>query len=320
MLHNSAADRVLANWSGFTAAEEVFQKIQQTICTELGTIDSNPFVEDCWESDIGLGSSCVLQQGSVIEKGGVNFSTVAGAALPAAANAKHGAQIQHQPFCACGVSLVIHPHNPFVPTSHLNLRLIAVARDDGNPPYWWFGGGFDLTPYFPFTKDCIAWHRAAYTACQSYDQHAYIDFKRQCDEYFYLPHRGETRGIGGIFYDDLHIGGFHHCLEFSRTVGMQYLTVYGALVKKRRMLPYGEPERLFQAYRRGRYAEFNLLYDRGTLFGLQSKGRCESILMSLPPLVRWGYDWKPSPHQQAIIADFFRPRDWLSVEQSFEDD
>jgi len=208
---------------------------------------------------------------------------------------------------------VIHPRNPYVPTSHMNVRFF-IAEKDGAEPVWWFGGGFDLTPYYPFDEDALHWHRSARAACEPFGADYYPRFKKWCDEYFYLKHRGETRGIGGLFFDDLHEGGFEHGFGFMRSVGDRYLDAYRPIVARRKDTPYGERERDFQLYRRGRYVEFNLVYDRGTLFGLQSGGRTESILMSLPPLVKWRYNWRPEPGtpEARLYEDFLRPRDWLS--------
>ena len=282
--------------------------LQDTICAALEAADGGGrFVEDRWER----GRSRVLDGGAVIEKGGVNFSHVQGDNMPGSATA-HRPELAGRSYQAMGVSLVIHPENPFVPTSHANVRFF-VAEKPGEEAVWWFGGGFDLTPYYPFEEDCRHWHRQARAACEPFGEDLYPRFKRWCDDYFYLKHRDETRGVGGLFFDDLNAGGFEHCFAVMRSVGDAYLPVYLPIVKRRKNLPWGERERDFQLYRRGRYVEFNLVYDRGTLFGLQSGGRTESILMSLPPLARWAYNWRPQPGSpEADLCDnYLKPRDWL---------
>ena len=253
----------------------------------------------------------MLAGGQVIEQGGVNFSHVTGKTLPPSATA-HRADLAGRGFQALGVSLVIHPRNPYVPTSHANVRFF-IAEKEEEPPVWWFGGGFDLTPYYPFEDDAVAWHRVARDACVPFGEQVYPDFKKWCDEYFFLKHRNETRGVGGLFFDDLNEWGFDRCFEFLRSVGDHYLLAYLPIVQKRKNTPYGEREREFQLYRRGRYVEFNLVYDRGTLFGLQSGGRTESILMSLPPVAHWRYNWKPEPGsaEDNLYQNFLKPRDWL---------
>ncbi|MCB1805808.1 MAG: oxygen-dependent coproporphyrinogen oxidase, partial [Candidatus Competibacteraceae bacterium] len=259
---------------------------------------------------LGGGRTRVLSNGEVFEQAGINFSHVQGAQLPPAATASRP-ELAGRRFQAMGVSLVIHPHNPYIPTSHANVRFF-VAEHDELAPVWWFGGGFDLTPYYLFEEDCIHWHRTAKTACEPFGADVYPRYKRWCDEYFYLKHRQETRGIGGLFFDDLNEWNFARCFAFMRSIGDAYLPAYLPIVQKRRAMPYGEREREFQLYRRGRYVEFNLVYDRGTLFGLQSGGRTDSILMSLPPRVAWGYRWQPEPgSQEAVLYDYLQPRDWL---------
>ena len=287
--------------------------LQDDICRQLEEEDgTGRFLEDSWERNAGGGGrSRVLTDGAVIEKGGVNFSHVFGDALPPSATAARP-ELAGRHFQAMGVSLVIHPHNPYVPTSHANVRLF-VAEKAGEEPVFWFGGGYDLTPYYGFDEDCRDWHRTAKAACEPFGEHVYADYKKWCDDYFYLPHRNEPRGIGGLFYDDLSEGGFDRCFDFMRAVGDSYIEAYRPLVARRKHTPYGEREREFQLYRRGRYVEFNLVYDRGTIFGLQSKGRTESILMSLPPLVRWEYDWQPQvgSAEARLTEHFLTARDWV---------
>ncbi len=247
----------------------------------------------------------------MFEKGGVNFSHVQGGRLPASATAQRP-ELAGRSFEALGVSLVLHPRNPYVPTSHCNVRFF-VSETPGHDPVWWFGGGYDLTPYYGFEEDAEHWHRVARRACEPFGPEVYPRYKRWCDEYFYLKHRGEPRGIGGLFFDDLAEGGFDRCFAFLRAVSESYPEAYLPIVTRRKDTPYGAREREFQLYRRGRYVEFNLLYDRGTLFGLQSGGRTESILMSLPPLVAWRYQWEPEPGtpEARLYTDFLRPRDWV---------
>jgi coproporphyrinogen III oxidase len=254
----------------------------------------------------------VLEDGVVFEKAGVNFSEVSGARLPGSATAQRP-ELAGRSFRALGVSLVIHPRNPYVPTSHANVRFF-VAERDGEAPVWWFGGGFDLTPYYGFREDAVHWHRTARAACEPFGPNVHPRFKQWCDDYFYLRHRAEPRGIGGLFFDDLNDWGFDACFAFLRSVGDHYLPAYLPIVRRRRDTIYGEREVSFQRYRRGRYVEFNLVYDRGTLFGLQSGGRTESILMSLPPQVSWRYDWRPEPGtpEAELYEVFLRPRDWLA--------
>jgi coproporphyrinogen III oxidase len=288
--------------------------LQDRICDALVRADGDAtFREDPWQrADGGGGRSRILTDGAVFEQAGVNFSHVYGANLPPSATAARP-ELAGRSFQALGVSLVIHPKNPYVPTSHCNVRYL-IAERAGATPVWWFGGGFDLTPYYGFEDDCTHWHRTAKAACDPFGADYHARFKKWCDEYFYLKHRQEPRGIGGLFFDDFTDGGFNHALAFWQSVGDHYLDAYLPIVQKRKDAPYGERERDFQLYRRGRYVEFNLVYDRGTLFGLQSGGRTESILMSLPPLVRWRYDWKPEPGtSEAKLYDvFLKPRDWAS--------
>ncbi|MEQ8663776.1 MAG: oxygen-dependent coproporphyrinogen oxidase [Gammaproteobacteria bacterium] len=287
--------------------------LQDTICARLETLDGTArFAEDAWtRAEGGGGRTRVLAGGAVFEQAGVNFSLVSGTSLPPAATARRP-ELAGRRFRAMGVSLVVHPANPYVPTSHANVRLF-VAEKDGEAPVWWFGGGFDLTPYYGFEEDAVAWHRHARDACEPFGADVYPRFKQWCDEYFYLRHRDEHRGIGGLFFDDLNEWPFARCHAFIEAVGGAYIEAYAPIVERRRDTPYGERERDFQLYRRGRYVEFNLVYDRGTIFGLQTGGRTESILMSLPPNVRWRYAWAPAPGtpEARLYTDFIRPRDWL---------
>ncbi|MBP6681742.1 MAG: oxygen-dependent coproporphyrinogen oxidase, partial [Halioglobus sp.] len=270
------------------------------------------FITDEWQRPGGGGGrSRVLTKGAVFERGGVNFSHVRGANLPPSASASRP-ELAGRSFQAMGVSLVIHPRNPHVPTSHANVRFF-VAEKPGEEPVWWFGGGYDLTPYYGNREDCISWHRVAAAACSPFGNDVYPRFKAWCDSYFYLKHRAEPRGVGGLFFDDLNEWDFATCLAFMRAVGDSYIQAYRPIVQRRKQQPFSETERQFQLYRRGRYVEFNLVYDRGTLFGLQSDGRTEAILMSLPPLVRWEYDYRPAPgSREAELTDYYlRDRDWL---------
>ncbi|NOT13462.1 MAG: oxygen-dependent coproporphyrinogen oxidase [Methylococcaceae bacterium] len=287
--------------------------LQDSICGALESEEpSARFVEDLWERpEGGGGRTRVLVNGDIFEQGGVNFSHVSGFKLPPSATAKRPELIDRQ-FQAMGVSLVIHPHNPYVPTSHANVRFL-MAEKSGEPTIWWFGGGFDLTPFYPCREDVIHWHQTARNACQAFGESIYSTYKKWCDDYFFIKHRNETRGVGGLFFDDLNEWGFDRSFAFMQSVGNHYIDAYLPIVQKRKNTPYGERERNFQLYRRGRYVEFNLVYDRGTLFGLQSGGRIESILMSMPPVVNWKYNWKPelgSP--EAILYDeYLKPQNWL---------
>ncbi|MBI5040661.1 MAG: oxygen-dependent coproporphyrinogen oxidase [Gammaproteobacteria bacterium] len=296
-----------------TVVERYLLDLQDHICNALSAIDGAPFREDTWDRPGGGGGrSRVLEEGTVFEKAGINFSKVYGTGLPPSATA-HRPELAGRDFEAMGVSLVIHPRNPYVPTSHANVRFFIARKPDAEP-VWWFGGGFDLTPYYGFEEDAVHWHRVAREACAPFGDDVYPRYKKWCDAYFHLKHRNEPRGIGGLFFDDLNVGGFEQCFAFLRSVGDHYLPAYLPIVERRKDHPYGDREREFQCYRRGRYVEFNLVYDRGTLFGLQSGGRTESILMSLPPQVTWRYDWHPAPGTpEARLYDIFlRPRDWLS--------
>ena len=295
------------------AVQAYLTDLQTRICDALGELDGRPFIEDSWTREAGGGGcSRVLEDGAVFEKAGVNYSHVHGTELPGSATA-HRPELAGRSFHATGVSLVIHPRNPYVPTSHANVRFF-IAEKPGEAPVWWFGGGFDLTPYYGFEADAAHWHRTAAAACAPFGEDVYPRYKHWCDEYFYLRHRDEPRGVGGLFFDDLNTGGFDHCFDFMRSVGDHFLPAYRPIVERRMGTEWGEREREFQLYRRGRYVEFNLIYDRGTLFGLQSGGRTESILMSLPPRVSWRYDWHPEPgsEEARLYRDFLRPRDWLA--------
>ncbi|MEG3767992.1 oxygen-dependent coproporphyrinogen oxidase [Alteromonas sp. 14N.309.X.WAT.G.H12] len=285
--------------------------LQDNICQTLEMVDGKgQFVEDSWEREQGGGGrSRVLKNGAVIEQGGVNFSHVFGEAMPASATASRP-ELAGRSFQAMGVSLVIHPHNPYVPTSHANVRFF-IAEKPGEAPIWWFGGGFDLTPFYPFKEDVQHWHDTAKKLCAPFGDNVYADYKKWCDEYFYLKHRNETRGVGGLFFDDLNEWGFEQCFAFMQAVGHGYLDAYVPIVERRKGQSYGEREREFQLYRRGRYVEFNLVYDRGTLFGLQTGGRTESILMSMPPLARWEYGYTcPPGSAEAKLAKWLTPTNW----------
>ncbi|MBS0194199.1 MAG: oxygen-dependent coproporphyrinogen oxidase [Proteobacteria bacterium] len=286
--------------------------LQQRICDALEAADGSArFGSDVWQrAEGGGGDSRVLREGVVFEQAGVGFSEVRGASLPPSATA-HRPELAGAPWRALGVSLVVHPRNPYVPTSHANVRYFEAQPPRGET-VWWFGGGFDLTPFYPFDEDVLHWHRTAHAACAPFGADLYPRFKRWCDEYFFLKHRNETRGVGGLFFDDFREGGFAHAFGLMRAVGDAYLDAYLPIVERRKHAPYGEREREFQLYRRGRYVEFNLVWDRGTLFGLQSGGRTEAILMSLPPRVRWEVGYAPAPGSaEARLADYLRPRNWL---------
>ena len=289
------------------------QSLQNRIVSELEHLDGKAsFHEDAWTREGGGGGlSRVLKNGAVFEQAGVNFSHVFGTELPPSAT-KSRPDLAGQGFQALGVSLVLHPHNPYVPTTHANFRFFIAAPGDSKP-VWWFGGGYDLTPYYAFHEDVVHWHSVAKTACDPFGQGFYARYKKWCDEYFFLKHRDETRGVGGLFFDDLNEPGFEQSFAFLQSIGDSFIPAYTPIVKRRRDHPFGERQRDFQLYRRGRYVEFNLIYDRGTIFGLQSGGRTESILMSLPPKVRWEYNWQPEPGSpEALLStDYLRPRDWL---------
>jgi len=287
--------------------------LQGRIVARLEEIDGRSFRRDAWQrAEGGGGLACVTEQGPVLERGGVNYSHVLGRSLPASATAARP-QLAGRAFEALGVSLVLHPVNPYAPTVHMNVRFF-VARKDGADDIWWFGGGMDLTPYYGFEEDAAHFHRCCRDALAPFGADYHPRFKRWCDEYFFLRHRNEPRGIGGIFFDDLSDRSFEHCFALMQSVGDHFLPAYEPILERRRNTAYGERERDFQAYRRGRYVEFNLVYDRGTLFGLQSNGRAEAILMSLPPVVKWRYDWQPEEgsDEARLKADFLVARDWLS--------
>jgi coproporphyrinogen III oxidase len=295
------------------AVKRYLLALQDDICDQLAQEDGvASFVEDAWERPGGGGGRTrVITNGAVIEKGGVNFSHVYGTQMPPSATHARP-ELAGRSFQAVGVSLVIHPNNPYVPTSHANVRFF-IAEKDGEAPVWWFGGGYDLTPYYGNEDDCRHWHQTAQQACQPFGNDVYPRFKKWCDEYFYLKHRDEARGIGGLFFDDYQEGGFEQAFAFMRAVGDSYIDAYRPIVARRKHDAYDEAQRAFQLYRRGRYVEFNLVYDRGTIFGLQSNGRTESILMSLPPLVRWEYDYQPEAgsEEAKLYTDFLPPRDWV---------
>lgn len=288
--------------------------LQDVICDGLATVDGQAgFDEDAWNREQGGGGRTrVISDGRIFEKGGVNFSHVFGHNLPASATAARP-ELAGRSFQAMGVSLVMHPHNPFVPTSHANVRFF-IAEKEGGDPIWWFGGGYDLTPYYAFREDCVHWHTVANKACEPFGDTVYPKYKKWCDEYFFLKHRNEARGVGGLFFDDLNEWGFDQSFAFMQAVGNSYLDAYIPIVEKRKDTPFTEREKEFQLYRRGRYVEFNLVFDRGTLFGLQSGGRTESILMSLPPTVKWGYNYQPEPGSpEAELTEKFLPhQDWLA--------
>lgn len=289
-------------------------ELQDRLCQALAAEDGDSeFREEAWERpEGGGGRSRVIENGAVFEKGGVNFSHVYGTTLPPSATAARP-ELAGRGFHAVGVSWVLHPRNPHIPTSHGNVRFF-IAEKAGEPPVWWFGGGYDLTPFYPVHDDVIHWHRIARDACVPFGEEVYPRFKAWCDEYFYLKHRDETRGVGGLFFDDLNAWGFERCFEFQCAVGDSFLEAYLPIVRRRRDTAYGERERAFQGYRRGRYVEFNLVWDRGTLFGLQSGGRTESILMSMPPVAEWHYGWTPEPGsaEESLYRDYLKPRDWLN--------
>lgn len=297
------------------AVKQYLLALQENIAQRLAVVDGKAgFITDAWDRpEGGGGSSRVITDGAVFEKGGVNFSHVMGDTMPPSATA-HRPHLAGAPWQAMGVSLVIHPHNPMVPTSHANVRFFIATPKDAEPVYW-FGGGYDLTPYYGFEQDCVHWHRTARDACQPFGDDIYPRFKHWCDEYFYLKHRDEPRGIGGLFFDDHNTGDFARDFGLMQAVGSSYIEAYEPIVQRRKDLPYTEQQRDFQLYRRGRYVEFNLVYDRGTLFGLQSGGRTESILMSLPPLVRWDYNRSAEAgSEEARLTDYFlTDRDWLEL-------
>ncbi|MFT7558375.1 MAG: coproporphyrinogen III oxidase [Flavobacteriales bacterium] len=295
------------------AVKKYLLGLQDTICEALELADGRGrFIHDQWQREEGGGGqSHVMCDGAVFEKAGVNFSHVMGEKLPASATAQRP-ELEGRSFEAMGVSLVIHPNNPKIPTSHANVRFF-IAEKPGSDPVWWFGGGYDLTPYYAYDEDCLHWHQVAKASCQAFDESYYPRFKTWCDEYFYLKHRNETRGIGGLFFDDFHELGFDRSFEFMQAVGSSYTEAYIPIVERRKNETYTSEQKDFQLYRRGRYVEFNLVYDRGTLFGLQTGGRTESILMSLPPMVSWKYDWSPKEgsEEALLYSEYLHARDWV---------
>ncbi len=294
------------------SVRDYFLALQNKITEKLQEQETVSFIEDKWEREEGGGGqSRILENGDIFEKAGINFSDVQGKHLPASATNKRP-NLENASFRAMGISLVFHPRNPFVPTCHMNLRFFSVMKDEEEIT-WWFGGGYDLTPYYGFEEDAIHWHRTAHEACEPFGQRIYPEFKKACDRYFYLPHRNEPRGIGGIFFDDYNKVDFQHSFALTQSVGNSFLPAYMPIVEKRKNTPFNDSHKKFQHYRRGRYVEFNLVYDRGTLFGLQSNGRTESILMSLPPQVNWTYDYKPDSNSEEALLyqNFLIEKDWL---------
>ena len=288
--------------------------LQNDICQEFGKLDSiSNFDTDIWKREDGRGNGItrVISDGSLFEKGGVNYSIITGDKMPKSATTLRP-ELEGRKYTALGISLVLHPDNPFIPTTHANVRFF-IAEEKGKDPIWWFGGGFDLTPYYGFDEDAIHWHQTAKNACMSFGDKTYQDYKKWCDDYFYLNHRDEQRGIGGLFFDDLNKGGFDQCFEFMKSVGNHFSKAYLPIVKKRMNTSYTDKQKEFQLFRRGRYVEFNLIQDRGTLFGLQSGGRTESILMSLPPSVKWSYQHKidPNSNEEKLTSYFLKPKDWV---------
>lgn len=295
------------------AVKQYLLSLQDSICDSLESVDGvAKFEHDNWErTGGGEGRTRVISGGAVFEKGGVNFSHVFGDKMPGSATAKRP-ELEGCSFQAMGVSLVMHPTNPMAPTSHANVRFFIASRPD-KEPVWWFGGGFDLTPYYGFDEDCVHWHDVAKAACQPFGDQVYPTYKKWCDDYFFLKHRNEPRGVGGLFFDDLNQGGFERCFSFLKSVGDAYIPAYEPILQKRKDLPFTESNKDFQLHRRGRYVEFNLVYDRGTLFGLQSGGRTESILMSLPPEVKWSYDYQVAPdsEEESLYKDYLIHKEWV---------
>ena len=296
------------------AVYDYLQTLQSNIVEAVELVDGKHFLNDSWQRpEGGGGTSCLLEEGHVFERAGVGFSHVLGTKLPPAASVAHP-EAAGRPWEAMGVSLVFHPRNPYVPTVHMNVRFfVAKTQKAGEEDIWWFGGGMDLTPYYGQAEDCVHFHRVNKEALQPFGEQYYPKFKTWCDEYFYLKHRKEPRGIGGVFFDDFNELGFEKSFALQRAVGDAFLQAYLPIVQRRKDTAYGERERDFQAYRRGRYVEFNLIFDRGTIFGLQSNGRTESILLSMPPVVKWRYDWKPangSP-ESLLYTDFLIDKNWL---------
>ena len=290
-------------------------ELQQSICSEVELIEGGAkFAQDSWTRDDkrGSGLTNIISNGNIFEKGGINYSIITGDKMPKSATALRP-ELEGRKYTALGVSLVLHPENPFIPTAHANVRFF-IAEEQGKNPIWWFGGGFDLTPYYGFDEDAVHWHQTAKKACMPFGEDVYPKYKKWCDDYFYLGHRDEQRGIGGLFFDDFNSGSFDECFDFMKSVGNHFSEAYLPIVRKRMSTPYNESEKDFQLYRRGRYVEFNLIHDRGTLFGLQSGGRTESILMSLPPTVKWSYQFKvkPDSEEEKLTSYFLKPRDWAS--------
>lgn len=295
--------------------EKYLLNLQNDICEEFGGLDTkSSFDKDVWQREDGRGSGItrVITNGSLFEKGGVNFSIISGDKMPKSATELRP-ELAGRNYTALGISLVLHPENPFIPTTHANVRFF-IAENEEEEPLWWFGGGFDLTPYYGFEEDAIHWHKIASKACEPFGEKVYEKYKKWCDDYFYLSHRDEQRGIGGLFFDDLNEGGFDSCFEFMKSIGNHFVEAYKPIVLKRQETPYNEKQKDFQLYRRGRYVEFNLVQDRGTLFGLQSGGRTESILMSLPPKVKWIYQFNISANseEEKLTNYYLKPRDWIS--------
>jgi len=289
-------------------------QLQESICSDLESLDGKAiFEKDHWSKENGNGSgiTSVICDGDVFEKGGVNFSIVHGNKMPKSASTLRP-ELEGRKYTALGVSLVLHPENPYIPTTHSNVRFF-VAEEPDKEPIWWFGGGFDLTPFYGFDEDAVHWHTTAKKACLPFGEKVYSKYKKWCDDYFYLEHRDEQRGIGGLFFDDLNEGGFDSCFEFMKSVGDHFSEAYLPIVIKRKDTPYGKKERSFQLYRRGRYVEFNLIYDRGTLFGLQSGGRTESILMSMPPEVKWSYQFQveKDSEEEKLYNHYLKPKEWI---------
>jgi len=297
--------------SNIDQVKEYLQELQDRLCAEIELLDgAAAFKRDPWQRPAGGGGeSRVLSGGEIFEQAGVGFSHVFGNEMPPSAT-KHRPELAGKQFQAVGVSLVLHPLNPYVPTTHANFRFFSAGEKN---PVWWFGGGFDLTPYYPFREDVVHWHQTAKASCDPFGEDLYPRYKEWCDRYFYLKHRDEARGVGGLFFDDLNEAGFENSFAFLRSVGDSFLGAYVPIVLRRSHHPFGDRQREFQLYRRGRYVEFNLIYDRGTLFGLQSGGRTESILMSLPPQVRWEYNWRPEPGspEEELYRDYLKANDWL---------
>ena len=299
--------------SNIDQVKEYLQELQDRLCTEIELLDgAATFKRDPWQRPAGGGGeSRVLSGGGIFEQAGVGFSHVFGNEMPPSAT-KHRPELAREQFQAVGVSLVLHPENPYVPTTHANFRFFSAGEEN---PVWWFGGGFDLTPYYPFREDVVHWHQTAKASCDPFGEDVYPRYKEWCDRYFYLKHRDEARGVGGLFFDDVNEAGFENSFAFLQSVGDCFLDAYVPIVRRRSEHPFGDRQREFQLYRRGRYVEFNLIYDRGTLFGLQSGGRTESILMSLPPQVRWEYNWQPEPGspEEGLYRDYLKANDWLGA-------